>query len=333
LGSNRSVIILKLRKFLLSAFFVPLHIIVSAQEENGNANELFTPLKIAEFTYSNIFDYNLRSQSSQFGDYQSKVQRFEKIRARLILPAVLKEHFKLGVQLMYDRETFLFESEYGHNDYPLFEKLDSRRFHSTGFRIMGQNKLNNGSEITFVAGLKFNSDHIHWDFTEEANYSIDFMYRKKIARGRVIGGGLTMGYNIGQPYFYPVLIYEKDFSKKLKMNLTLPKLASLKYLFSNKANLTLLAVVKGSRYLLRHHNLGEEGDLVLDKSELRLTIAYEREVFNWIWIGIEGGFSNNLRYDVRHLENYDKAFDLVYNGGTFLKTGIFLVPPRKWFNK
>jgi len=89
-----------------------------------------------------------------------------------------------------------------------------------------------------VAGFKLNSDHIHWDFGEEANYSLDFMYRKKISRGRTIGGGFTVGYNIGRPYFYPVFIYEKSFSERLKMSLKLPKLASLKYLFSNRANLT-----------------------------------------------------------------------------------------------
>jgi hypothetical protein len=75
--------------------------------------------------------------------------------------------------------------------------------------------------------------------------------------------------------------------------------------------------------------------LHLFRSELRGIMTYEREIHDWLWFGIEGGFRQNLNFNLTNGPK-TKADVLISNkltGAPLINASLFMVPPQSFLKK
>lgn len=287
--------------------------------------------RIAEFTVTSLYDYNANCNSDAFGNNTSEIELDQKIKARLGIPIVMKDKTLIGLQLKYDNHDFIIEQE-GPREYELFNYIKEERFRSVGARFLISKELSNNRDITILVGSEIKSDKMVFNKnTTKTFVNVNYKIRKN---ERVsIGGGLALAYTLGNPQIYPIFYYENNFAKNWTLDLALPKSIVLRRQLSPKCYLSFKAEVKGWRYAVHNHELSQETgeSLTLRKSDLNVGLNFEHEIHDWLWLGVDTGYSHNLRsFLARPGDGYsDALIDLNATGAPYTMFSVFIVPPKK----
>jgi hypothetical protein len=75
--------------------------------------------------------------------------------------------------------------------------------------------------------------------------------------------------------------------------------------------------------------------LELRETEVKLRGRWEREIHDFLWFGVEGGYRYNYAFDAFDRTNADreKIIDSKFAWAPYLSLELFIVPPRKLLNK
>lgn len=288
--------------------------------------------RIAEFTVANLYEYNTVSNSEQYGTSATEIERDHKIKARLGIPIVMKPNLLVGIQLKYDRQQFLLDFE-DNIPYDLYRYIQDSRLTSLGGRFMIQKKFDN-SELSVLAGTELKSDDLSYNKNTTKHFlNVNYKIRKR--EDLTIGGGLAVAYTLGIPQIYPLFYYEKAFNPRWTMDLALPKAAIVRFKATNKCFVSFKTEVKGWRYAVHDAVVSEEAVLTLRKSDLRVGLNIEHELHDWLWLGIDGGWSKNLRHFLAKPgdRRRDALINLNSSDSPYMNLSIFIVPPKKIYNK
>jgi len=298
----------------------------------GQQSDGYRP-KIAEISVENLVDYRTTSTSEILGRENAEFENDRLLKLKIGAPIKLKGRTKFALQFKYYRQRFdLDENNYnpGVSETGLFERLDNSTFINTGLRFLITHQLSTNRKLTIVGGSEIRSDQINL----QSNSMLHFLsgnYTKQLSATKKIGFGLYVARSLQVNSIYPLFIYQTKVSKNITLDLLLPKSASLRYRLNSKSYLIAKSAISGFRYNLHKDN----DDFTLRRSDVRFTITYEREIHDWLWFGIEGGYNKNLRYVLTNPgERSRNSFaQLSANDATFLKFSLFIVPPKKLFKK
>ena len=286
--------------------------------------------KIAEFSYRALYDYNTRSVSEEFGNANTEVEEDEQLKIRLGLPLTMKKGKLVGLQLKYDVHNFSMDFQNSNNE--LFNHIERRTFRSLGGRMLYQRSLNDRKSYTLIGGAEIKSDQFNWN-NNTMRFYVNGNYKVKLNERTQIGGGVLAGYTLGLFQVYPIFTYEHQLSNRFTIDLTLPKSAVLRFRGSNKFYISAKAEVKGWRYAVHNSELSETNPLVLRRADLNLGLSFEREIHDWLWLGLDMGLTKYFRYhlgDPGH-RSRDAIVNLQANDAPYVQFGLFIVPPRKFF--
>ncbi len=286
--------------------------------------------KIAEFSHRTLYDYRTYSNSEEHGSHASEMEDDEQLKIRLGIPIIMKDTKLLGVQLKYDVHNF--SMDFDGDDNELFDHIERRTFRSLGARVLFQQSLDERKNISFLAGAEIKSDRFNWN-TQTMRYYGSVAYNVQVNKDTRIGGGLMLGYTLDVPQIYPIFTYEHNLNHRWTVDLTLPKSAALRFRASDKFYIIAKTEVKGWRYAIHNTELSSQNPLTLRKADLNMGLAFEREIHDWLWMGLDVGMSKNLRY---HLSepgdgSRDAIVDLDANNAAYVNFGLFIVPPRRFF--
>ncbi len=69
----------------------------------------------------------------------------------------------------------------------------------------------------------------------------------------------------------------------------------------------------------------------MQRSEIRLLLIYEREIYNFLWFGMEAGLRTPYKYELAQstFTRRDPIVGYRLNQALILNASLFLVPPRK----
>lgn len=288
--------------------------------------------KIAEFGIETLMDYGTTSTSESFGDAQNEIERDRLIKAKLGIPLIIKDDRMFGVQLKYYQHRFIFDLEDYPTDYDLFLHMNSKKFTSTGIRTFYQQDFTESQQLRLIAGAELKSDQIKWN-SHTAKYFISGIYTWKSSATNKIGTGFVLNRVLDRTTFYPLLIYEKKMSAHWTLDLSLPKSVAIRRRFNNANYLTVTTELKGWRYNLTNAIREDQRDHTLNKADLQLSLKWEHEIHDWLWLGIDVGYTKNLRY---HLVNpggrsRDALINIKSRNATYTKFSIFIVPPGRFY--
>jgi len=237
------------------------------------------------------------------------------------------------MQLKYDRQNFALEFK-DNLPYELYDHVQNTNFMSLGGRFFLQQKLGDGREISGLLGAEIRSDELTWS-KETSKIYASFNYRFQKNDRVKMGAGVGFAYTLGVPQVYPLFYYENKLNPKWTLDLALPKSAIMRYKASEKFYVSFKTELKGWRYAVHNNELLNEETLTLRKADVHMGINFEHEIHDWLWMGVDAGYSKNLHYYLAKPgdRRRDALVDMKSTSSPYVNFSLFIVPPEKIYRK
>lgn len=290
--------------------------------------------KVAEFSYEQINDAPITSSSELYGNSSSEVDNDALWKLKLGVPILMDEERLLAVQIKSYRHKFYFDTEDAQDNYEIFNEINRRSVTSSGLGFIYKQDISATGKICFLGGANIKGDRFEWNANSRQFYfgSIYTIQRDPKTR---YGFGVIGGSDLGVLSITPVFTYTRQIAPKWVLDMQLPRFVSVRHQLNEKS--FLIGKIQGNA---RRYNLTDlastqesQSQLTLRKVDLQLSIDYEKEIHDWLWFGISGGYNKNLSYYLAEPGNRsrDALFQLNTRSAPTFKASIFIVPPRKFY--
>lgn len=285
-------------------------------------------------------NYRIKSTGRQgnFGNSEAELSRNRRFDVRLRFPIVNKPSLTIAGGLKYSQEEFRFKNP-STIQYPFYQNLEDRPLKSAGLHFYVVKPTRNKKYFILRTSVDLNGDYSSAKFgkKEFLKFSITPLVGWKQNENLSYAAGFTYGYTFGVPLILPVLSFNKNFNCNLGIESVLPLSLKLRYTTQQKNYWYAGLELAGASYSLDHEGspFAQYDKLHLFRSELRYTVNYEREIHDWLWFGIEGGFRQNLRFNLNNGPR-SRSDIIIHNrltGALVFNASLFIVPPRSFFKK
>lgn len=286
--------------------------------------------KVIEVGYRGFTDYQTLYSD---GQPENKFVSDQLFTVRLGVPVILKEKTLFGLQLKYLRQQYntIFIPQDNDN---IYRYLNEKKLVNTGVNFLFQRKLDDQRKLTFMGVTELASDTSSVD-RYSARYLLSAAYNVRKSEKLELGYGLIVNYALGVLNVYPTLAYNRALSSKMMIESFLPSYASLRYHPSEKAYLILKAQFDNWRFNVTNALSQEQNQLTLQRADFIMSLAFEREIHDWLWATAEASYVNNVAYIIslpgERLNNPIQEYKLKDAG--YLKFSLVVVPPKKLWDK
>jgi len=248
-------------------------------------------------------------------------------------PVLLKPGFKVFTGVKYFKEDFEFNSIDNPSDL-YFRQLHRKSLRSVRGSIYGIKSFRGNTYLATRVSASLNGDKEREDEINDQdylNFSVAALFGWKKSESFVFGVGLAYTNMFGVNRVYPVVGIEKAFNQQWGFEALLPKTASIRYTSrDSKNNFYGTLNLDGGTYRVRFDDLFPSHDLILQRNEVQLKLNYEREIYDWIWFGIEAGVRKYIGADLAFPgDEQSVIYETQFGTNAFANFSIFLVPPRK----
>ena len=294
----------------------------------GVENMFFQPRpKILEFSMMSLPQLRDIQLNPSQEITNNNLPRNNFMRAKINLPVLWREKFKMYASLSYRRETLnLVTAE----NVPQPQTL---RFYHTDFNLRYQIDLQDNQFLMGYVGAKLRSDRLDW---QDISYIISMGWGKNISANKKFAVGFGVENAWGRMRFSPVLLYENRINEKWDLSLILPRRAKLSHYIT--PGFHLVAEAKGSSVIYRvdHYQLLPDYPVLeYRQRHVAFKIGVEKQIYDWFWLGAHAGVVAPLNSVLvapgeatrDHIFNFDPSAD------RFLMFSVFIVPPQKLFDK
>jgi hypothetical protein len=321
-----------------------------------NAQEIFTWAKEKEFCNPSVIGlprakaiiikyevqpaYRINSigEPGGFGNSTGKISRNHRLDLRLRFPIINKPSLTIAGGIKYQVEEFRFDDERPLN-YPFHKDLEDRPLKSAGLHLYVIKPTKTNKYFILRASVDLNGDYTSGKFgkSEFLKFSITPLIGWKKNDNLSYALGFTYGYTFGRPLLLPVISYNKNFNCHLGIESILPFSLKLRYTANEKNYVFAGLELNGASYRLDSEGTAYSNfsQLHLFRSELRYTVTYEREIHDWLWLGIEAGYRQTLRFNLTNGPN-GRSDVIIKNklaGATLVNASLFVVPPQSFLHK
>ena len=248
----------------------------------------------------------------------------------LRFPLVMKSGLLIGGQIKYRQESL----NLGENT----ETNVSNEFtlHNASFALIAEKKLKNDFFLKAAISGSLRSDKIDLsEFSRSGSYLGSVLVGRQKNSTTILGVGLASGESMGRFRVSPLILFEKQISARSNFDLLLPKHIKYSYAVSNKTQ--LLAGVKASKadYLINQSLLEDYNALEYRRLAIKTQIGINKEINDWLWFGAKTGLNIPLRSALVESgqPTRDAVWDLDRKTSPFINFSLFIVPPRKLFDK
>jgi hypothetical protein len=136
---------------------------------------------------------------------------------------------------------------------------------------------------------------------KKLKFSASFLMGSKPHSRLLYAAGISRSYRAGQLAYFPIVLFVWTApSEKWGVELLLPAKGALRWNI-NKSNLLLIGYeMEGQSYTLFNqddHYLGGI-NLELRRSEWRVRMTYEKQLYKLLWCSVQAGYRINNRFDV-----------------------------------
>ncbi|MEJ8757803.1 DUF6268 family outer membrane beta-barrel protein [Pontibacter sp. H259] len=285
------------------------------------------------------FDMESEAKDPRLESGRGRVRRHNKFDVKLNAPIMNRPQTKLIFGLDYKFEEFNF-SDVSPAAYPLYKYLEDRNLQSVGAQMAYLRSVDNRRfyVLRFKGELNgdFTKDDINSDLIDYFKSTVDFVYGWKKTPDYAIGVGVQFGYNFGRKSVYPAILYNRTYNDKWGVEAIFPANTRVRYNLNDKTLLFAGYRLEGASYNLYIDEgpLSEFGEIELRRTDIKGLLRLEREIYDFLWFGVEGGFRQYYRnriYD--EVGSRDEILDNDLSGAGFVKVELFVVPPRRFMEK
>ena len=321
----------------------------------GNSQEFATPSVVGQGPSKGVVahlerltDFSIKSKQNVNGTSTTSSATVTKNSRAFIkgyVPAWNRPHLKVILGFNYDREEFQFNKP---DNSVFFRNLEDK-----GLKVLG-------AQIAVIRPV----DDVHWyiarvkgelngdytaselDVNDYLKMSGEFIYGWKRTKYFAWGVGLQLGYTFGRQSIYPAILYNRTFNDKWGVEALFPARVSVRYNVSDKTLLFAGYSVDGLNYNIKLREALPDGrqTLILRQTELRPRLRLEREIYDFLWFGVEAGYRYNASFaafdekgnsgnSILRGSPRPRIIDNTLGGAPYASLEIFLVPPRKFLSK
>ncbi|MBT9393233.1 hypothetical protein KLP40_08665 [Hymenobacter sp. NST-14] len=301
------------------------------------------PSKGLIFHYERMPRFNVASDGQAVGlqDYQSQAEKNARLVIKGYIPFWNRPHLKLLLGINYEREEFKFRQK--PTGYELYDNIEDKGLKTLGAQLAVIRPVNTVNWYIFRVKGELSGDYTSQgvNVADYLRVSSEFLYGWKRSPTFSWGVGLQLGYTFGRQSIYPAVLYNRTFNDRWGVEAIFPARITARYNASPKSLFFAGYTVDGFNYIIKLREPLRRADNVLLRSlELRETEVkfrgrWEREIHDFLWFGLEGGYRYNYAFDAFDRTNDDrtKIIDSKLAGAPYLSVELFLVPPRKFLKK
>ena len=290
-------------------------------------------------------DFRIRSTAKQaiIGNRKAEVRRNNKLDIKAYVPFVNRPRFKLVGGFNYFFEEFNFEEPGEDGEYPFYANLEDRNLKTISGQLVMLRSLNEKNFYVFRIKGELNGDYSSKQVAvpDYLKTTMEFLYGWRKSMNLTYGVGAQLGYALGRQRIYPAFLYNQTFNSKWGIEALLPANADLRYNASERSLWYGGVSVDGASYNINVKDIGVPAyeTLELRRSEIRGRIRWEREIYDFLWLGAEAGYRRNLNFNAFEKDaddgfifakNEDPVIENRLKGAAIFSLEIFLVPPRRF---
>jgi hypothetical protein len=327
--------------------FAPVFIVISAHAQEifswGRDSGYCSPsvvglprAKALVIKYEVLPNFTIGSEGKQggYGNSNGKLNRNGRFDLRLRFPIINKPALTVAAGIKYSHEEFLFNNADLRNNYPFFKDLEDRPLKSVGLHFYVVKPTKTNKYFVLRTSMDLNGDYSSDRFgkTEFLKFSVTPLIGWKKNENLSYAFGFSYGYTFGKPLIIPAVSINKNFDCNWGIESILPINIRLRFSPNDNNYFYTGFELAGGSYRLDNKDSAflAFSRLHLFRSELRYIISYERAIHDWLWFGIEGGWRDNLRFN---LTNGPKAMSDVIisnklSGSLVANVSLFVVPPK-----
>lgn len=267
-----------------------------------------TPNRIVSIGYEYHGSFNMPNvplYPTALAPQTFNVNRLSGLRAQVNIPVVSTTKIIWQMGANYWQSEYAFEPNNGNN--PFITKLNDKGMHTAGINTTIFKPLNEKNFLIFQASADFNG--VFQNLKEVNNHALTFsgavIYGWKKSEKNMFGIGASRTYRAGQAIVVPIILWNKTFNDDWGMELLLPARGHLRYNFSTSNILQLGYELEGNQYWMRTPS--PNGEVYIQRGELKPRLMWDKRLFGFVWLNVQGGLRYNWRYDI--MNQYDARKD------------------------
>ncbi|UOG74546.1 DUF6268 family outer membrane beta-barrel protein [Hymenobacter tibetensis] len=304
------------------------------------------PTKGIIFHYERMprFGVTSRAQVANLPDYSADAEKNARLVIKGYVPMLNHPHLKLILGINYEREEFEFKNT--PTSYELYDNIEDKALKTLGAQLAVIRPVNTVNWYIFRIKGELSGDYTSSELNvkDYLRVSSEFLYGWKRSPEFSWGVGVQLGYTFGRFSPYPALLYNRTFNSRWGIEAIFPARVAARYNVSPRSILTAGYTVDGFNYIIKlkeplvrrlSNGQPEPGIVPLRTLELRETEVkfrgrWERELYDFIWLGVEGGYRYNYAFDAFDKTNDDreKIIDSNFEWAPYASLEIFIVPTK-----
>lgn len=285
------------------------------------------------------FDIETEAKDPRLENGFGRVRRNNKFDARIFAPLVNKPQTKVIFGIDYKLEEFNFQ-DMSPDSYPLYQYLEDKNLQSLGAQLAFLRSLDSRRFylLRFTGELNgdWGKDDIDDELVDYFKSTFEAGYGWKKSPDFVIGVALQFGYTFGRKSVYPAIIYNRTFSDRWGVEAIFPANTRLRYNVNDKTLLYAGYKLEGASYNLYVDEgpLAEFEEIELRRTDVKGLLRLEREIYDFLWFSVEGGFRQYYRNRVfDEIGSRDPILENDLSGAGYVRVELFAVPPRSFTQK
>ncbi|WP_181305212.1 DUF6268 family outer membrane beta-barrel protein [Rufibacter sp. XAAS-G3-1] len=285
------------------------------------------------------FGMHSQGQQSTVEDARADVLRSNRFEFKAYAPLVNNPHFKLVFGAGYFLEEFNYK-EPATQQYPLYQRLQDKNLRSLDGQLVMLRPINYKNFIVFRMKGELNGDYGKYSDISLTRYlrtTVEAIYGWKKSPYFSYGFGVQLGYAFGRQTFYPALLYNRTFNERWGVEAIFPANVAFRRNFSEKSLLYMGYKIEGATYNININTepFNQYETVELRKSELKARLRWDREIYDFLWFGLESGYRYNHRfnlYDGRQ-RTANPLIETHIKDAVYFNVELFLVPPRRFLKQ
>ncbi len=325
----------------------PSELPVSPKEFANPSVEGMGKSKGVVINYERQSTFGIRSTSPDpsIGNREGDVRRNNKFNVKFYVPALNNPHLKIIAGFDYSFEEFNFNYPQPPA-YKFYNNIEDKNLKSLGGQVVVLRPINERNYFIFRVKGELNGDYESHQVAvpDYLKTTVEFLYGWKKSPMLSYGVGAQLGYVLGRRRIYPAFLYNRTFNAKWGLESILPARFDIRYNASEKSLWFAGLSVDGANYNInvvdpKFTNLET---MELRRSEVRGRVRWEREIYDFLWVGAEAGYRVNFSFDVFDKESNngflfskrgEPLIDNRLKGSPLFKVEVFLVPPRRFLKQ
>ncbi|WP_242926503.1 DUF6268 family outer membrane beta-barrel protein [Pontibacter vulgaris] len=283
------------------------------------------------------FDIESESDDPRIGNGEGRVRRHNKFSASVGAPLINRPQTKLIIGFNYELEEFNFE-DISETSYSLYRYLEDKNLKSVGLQLAYQHSIDSRKFYLIRAKGELNGDYTRDDINISDYFkgTIDLAYGWSLSPYYSIGVGVEYGWVFGRQRIYPGILYNRTFNDKWGVEAIFPAAVRVRRNVDEKTYLYAGYRLEGGSYdiFADATELQQFGEIELRRTDIKGLLRMEREIYDFVWFAVEGGFRQYYRHRV--FEEPGDKDELIKNdlaGAGYIGVELYLVAPRKWMEK